>query len=1447
MQVKRIWWMALFFISVLAKAERGYIFEHLSTESGLSHSSVSVMLKDYRGFMWFATWDGVNRFDGENFVAFKPDNGDGSVIASNRIEKMKEDAFGNIWVVTADFRAFRLNKFTEQFEPIPSTKCETDPVQVDDFYFTSLGDVWVLTRSFGAYRVVTHPVTNQTTTTHFNSQHESGAVGSHIYFVHEDAANNVWVGSNQGIVSFQTRNLSGDIAVKQLSDEVKMLFLSHEIGATYSTLSHIYFGTQAGYLLAFDVVHETLNLIAIDGESAITHITGNEAGTLFVGTKNNGLFTVDEESQQRVHHYNHPSVQHILKTFYFNERLWVETTEAGISKIDLTSQKVRRYIQQLDVSLDVRAYAQCGLMVDEKQTLWLTLKGGGFGFYDETTDEVMYFFNQPNDPQQKVSNFVNCFYKDSTGVLWMSTYFKGIEKITFSERYFKWIEPAPQMDLSTSNEIRAMLEDRYGLLWVATKNQEVFLLDEEFRVVKSFTHFNGAPIGRVYALLEDAHGNIFLGTKGNGLYRLLRQGKEEFTVTHYLHQPTDLNSISDNNIYAILEDKVGAIWVGTFGGGINIFKNNQFYHADNGLKNYPKDAAKKVRHLIQDQSGLVWIASTEGLLLVDSISDQVSSIPFKLYNRESLTATGMRSNDIFWLLNDAQNNIWMASLGGGLAQLNRAAFNQDKRIEFLTFTKKEGLSSDIVFTMMSDDEGAIWMSTENGISSFLPSTRTFKNYQQLDGTLHPIFSEGASAVRRNGAFCFGANNGLYSFYPSSFKIEKKRTDIVFTGFQLFGKEITPADSSILERSISQTESVTLKHHQNIFSISWAGLDFNAQNRMHYACKLEGYDIDWRELEERTSEDYHQIPPGDYTFYVKFTNPELSELSPMAQLSIKILPPFWKTHWAYVLYFVLLIIMVELARRVITTVIKLRNKVEIEKGVTEAKLSFFTNISHELRTPLTLMLGPLTEIRQKERLTKKGEVYAQLIETNAERLLRLVNQLLDFRKVQSGNVTLNLHEVDLVTFLQSVCIDFNEEAAQRQINFAFETQLTYLGLPIDEEKLESVVINLLSNAFKFTSNSGTIKVVLLQPSADEVVIEVVDNGVGISKEQEVQLFEMFSSHYPENLATTKGSGIGLALAKELVQALEGELSYHPTVGGGATFSIHLFPNLLSSLVADAAEDKSKERALSTLHEEVLTQEPVLPSSFKILVVDDNIELRGFLQLQLSGGYEVFEAQDGVDGLQKALEIQPDVILSDVMMPKMDGIELLEAIKNNFETSHIPVVLLTAKSSVESRIEGLKHGADAYLTKPFNSQELKLQMRNILNNRRLIAERFMQQGVAQPDVEVEGVTKKDVLFLNQVRQIIEANLTNSDFKLEDIYKEVGMGRSKFSHKINGLTGLSPINFVNEYKLTKAQKLLRTGQHNVSEVSFLSGFSDAGYFSKCFKERFGVAPSHYISTQN
>lgn len=1427
------------FLFIVGKSEDEFVFEHLSTENGLSNGNVSVMMKDHLGFMWFATWDGINRYDGHTFKTFKQENSDGSSSASNRIGKMKEDAYGNVWVTTYDLRAFRLNRFSEQFESVPAYQEGTMAANITNIYPTASGDVWLYSNNQGIFQAVTDTLTNQIQLTHLNEKSDPALPDNDILFAYEDLQGDLWINTDNGALALNFDPALGRYVQKGFQERGQKLFDKHKLTCYRETSSRLYFGTTDGKLLIYNKHKDDFQELDFKNQSFVTNIVDGDNGALYIGTKANGLFEYNTWTEEIAHHFKQPQIHHVLKMYPDqNGMIWVESSVAGISKINTRNREFRHYEQALEVNPDIRSGAQCGFMEDENGTLWLTLKGGGFGYYDPASDDLKYFFNKPGDPNSRFSNFVNCFYNDPSGVLWLSTYFKGIEKVSFIQKKFKFIQPATQSNFSVANEVRAMLEDSKGYLWVATKNQELFLLDKNDHVVKMFDKLGGQPIGRCYTLLENSDGDIYVGTKGNGLFRLERNGSFNFKVTHFAHHSDEPSSLSDDNIYSLLEDKQGRIWIGTYGGGVNLLVNNHFLNKENVLKNYPQGKADRVRHIAEDERGNLWIGTTDGILFLDPNGKLPANYSFQFYNEENGNTKGLLSNDVFWIYCDQEHNIWMAALGGGLAKLKNYPGN-NQSLEFSALTKEDGLPSDVIFTITSDQDGNLWMTTGNGISYYDPHKHLFRNYNEFDGIVNSGFSEGACVTRYDGSICFGANNGLYRFQPELFNTGGRKVNLELTGFQLFGKEVIPGKDSPLKQSILDTHSIYLKYNQNVFGINWAGLDFRTGNQIQYDYMLEGFDNDWRFAGDQNLANYTKLPPGDYVFKVRFSNPELQELNQPAVLKIEISPPFWKTNWAYLIYFVLIVSAVEIARRIITTMIKLRNKVVIEKKLTEMKLNFFTNISHELRTPLTLILGPAKELKSKERLSRDGQAHVGLIEQNAERLLRLVNQLLDFRKVQSNKMKLSQKEVNVVDFVRKVCHNFDELAAEKNIQFKIQSSAETIIALIDEEKMDSVVFNLLSNAFKFTPDNGFVSVFIRELSETNTVqIEVKDTGVGISKEQEESLFTVFSSYHRADQSNYTGTGIGLALSRELVELHGGKLTYEPTKGGGATFCVELksIPQKIKKQVVSIEQKKYGVNG----KELVGVSQKTVQKKSRILIVEDNQELRMFLRLQLADDFWVEGAENGEEGLQKAIELQPDIILSDVMMPVMDGIQLLEQVKNNFDTSHIPVVLLTAKSSVESKIEGLRYGADAYMTKPFNNEQLKAQLENLLHQRVLLRERYAREVNEDDQLQNIPITDPDAEFLERVREIIEENLMNPNFKLSVIYKQVGMGRSKFFDKLKGLTGLSPIDFVKEYRLNKAKSLLQSGKYNVGEASYQSGFTDASYFSKRFKERFGVSPS-------
>lgn len=1422
--------------TVVLMADNGqrHLFEHLGTENGLSHSHVSGMLKDRQGFMWFATWDGLNRYDGNAFVTFKP--GDNHPGASNRIDGLSEDGHGNIWVTTVDRKAYRLNRLTERFEALPPLPGKPTPPTIGPLTHTPRGDTWIILPGHGACRIVTNPTNNQTTVESFNEQSSIPLPDNHVTHIIEDTGGSVWLAGAKSVTCLSQDSVNHGMTPVPLRTMPSYLHEQGAITAVIAGEQAVWMGTDKGLLLRFDTQTRQLKTIPMSSSAAITTLACDNQGKLLAGTQQGGIAVVNEASGSLVHHYHHPAIGHVLKLYVDSRGLiWVETRQPGIVKIDPTTGLTRHYQQPLDVAPDLRPTAQCGMMEDETHRIWLTLKGGGFGYYDPEHDHIAYFHNRPGDPQSKVSNFVNCFYKEASGTLWLSTYFKGIEKVTFARERFRFVQPTPQANLSIANEVRALLYDHDGLLWVATKKQELFVLDSLNRIVKKITLTNTQQPGMVYALLHDHQGNIYAGTKGNGLFKLTRRGKLDYAVSHYRHHPDDAYSLSNDNIYALRQDNQGRIWIATYGGGLNLMDGERFINPGNEFGNYPDQQGLKVRHLAQDRQGNLWLGTTDGLMLAQPHAADHHETRFTLFTPSLGNTSGLLSNDVFQVLCNSGGTLYVTTLGGGLSILKETD-PQTRHLTFETLTQASGLPSNMIFTLAEDDRGQLWMSTENGICAYEPTTKTINHFGRHDGIANTAFSEGAVARRYDGTISFGTNKGLYTFHPLSIDMTSPPGKLTFTSLHLMGKAVKPSPEGPLHQSMTQTDHLELTHQQNLFTIGWTTLNSPTTDRPTYEYYLEGYDREWRPAGTGHQADYSHVPPGKYNFHVRFSNPALQAVNATRSLRITIRPPAWKSTPAMILYLVVAIVLGAIIRRFFGTILKLRHKVAVEKELTDIKLNFFTNLSHELRTPLTLILGPAEELRHDTRLPSRAHDMARLIEDNANRLLRIVTQLLDFRKMESGKMPLTLIPVDMNVLTERMCAGFKALTTQKGIVLTHEPSPTPCILNLDAEKTESVLTNLLANAIAHTPNEGHIRLVVQDADASkQPSVAIIDNGTGIAPELAPNLFEVFASHRRPTRNDQPGTGIGLAYSRAIMRQHGGDLVYRPTPGGGATF-IMLFEK--AQRTSDAVFTPLTEATPTIEPMQATEATPPLPDHKKVLIVEDNADLRRFIRQRLEPRYRVEEAEDGRQALEKARTWQPDLILTDVMMPVMDGIELLRALKEDFDTSHLPVVLLTSRASVESRIQGLRYGADAYLTKPFNMQQLEAQLDNLIRQRDQLRQCYTQQPA--PAMPQPGLTERDQQFLDQVRAIVAQHLSDPDFKIADLYSELAMGRSKFFDKLKGLTGLSPIDFVKESRLEKARQLLETTNHNVTETAYLTGFSDSGYFSKCYKERFGVNPS-------
>jgi len=1429
---------------------------HYSTEDGLSHDGVLCITQDRDGFMWFGTFDGLNRFDGTNFVVYKSRPGDNSNLRTNKIREIVEDSSGYLWVKTYDFKIYRFDKRTEQFLPVsdgPFKSFFKDQVIIHHMVPDPKNGVWLLTENQGLLYVANRP-TEQPNILQFAKIQKNGQQikGNTVKFRYLDEKKQIWLGTEGGLNCLKQNN-KGEYQVFKFAPDVEKILSSGGVNCVAKSKESLYFGTGDGKLLIYDLRTQSFHMEQISAGTPFNAICYSKKGMLYISTKGKGMLTVDPISFK----VKEPGSKENYLSLYEDRSglIWIEPQDNGIVKYDPKTQQYKYFNQQRDFSASSRDYS---VTPDANGILWVSMKGGGFGYYNPQLDKIDYFYDQPGSSEQKFSNIITSLYVDRMGTLWISARDGGINKVVSLTDKFNYRRLVNNPNNRSENEVRAMMHDQKGRLWICSKDGRVRVYENE----KEITVFGSGnkQIGTVYSIIEDSKGNIWLGTKGDGLFKATPtdQKRNLYTLKNFRNNPADVSSLSSDLVYSVIEDAKGRIWVGTLGGGINLLSNidgkEAFKNFYNAFHHYPFGWAKVIRYLLEDNSGKIWIGTSNGLLLFDPNRPAADGYHFLSYRKIRGDQNSLGNNSIQYIYKDHLGGIWIATFGGGLNKVNIDAKNQDV-LRFEVFTTQNGLANDVLLGMSGDREGNIWIATERGLSRFNPKQQTFKNYDSYDGLPKVGFSEATCFTANNGQLYFGLADGYIKFNPAKIADQRTSAKMALTKIQLYYKDIDAgAKDSPLKYTINETESLQLNYDQNVISIDYTVLDYRVSNKITYAYKLEGFDKTWHQVNDLRRATYTNIPPGTYTFKVRATNNDLFLTTPEKTLEIIVHPPFYLSWLAYLIYFLLAIGSAILARRIIVTMIRLRNKVLVEQKLTEVKLSFFTNISHELRTPLTLIVSPLEEISRNEKLSDKGREFINVIHRNANRMIRFTNQLLDFRKLQHGKMQLNVAETDLVSLAKEVASHFSAMAEEKHIDFNVFADQQAVFAWVDGEKIEIILYNLLSNAFKFTPVYRKIWIEIRTEETGDISIRVMDEGKGISADKLEEIFEIYHEESITADTNLKGTGIGLALARGLALSHHGKLWAEQHSNGGTIFTLLLKSGNVH-FNASEVSFTGKQLAEEPLSLSVPSENQVLamhsaPNVLhpQLLIVEDNPDLRNFLELRFKDDYRVSIAGDGAEGFEMALSILPDLIISDVMMPKMDGIQLLDRLKNEAATSHIPVILLTAKSSIESRIEGLKYGADIYLTKPFNTDFLSAAIDNLIRSRKKLFEQLSNKQdqrilTLQPDEIV--ITSKDETFLKETIYIVEQGMVQADFNIDDVAAAIGMGRTTFYKKLKSLTSMSPIEFVRDMRLKRSKQLLDSGECTVSEAGYSAGFNSLPYFSTCFKEKYGTSPSAYLKT--
>lgn len=1080
-----------------------------------------------------------------------------------------------------------------------------------------------------------------------------------------------------------------------------------------------------------------------------------------------------------------------------------------------------------------------GIVQADNGVIWIATDHGGVNLYDKAKGEIQFLVNKDYDAASISQNSINSIYKDTNGFIWLGTFKKGISYYHPGVNKFKTYTHQPSNPLSLPySDVNTFAEDKRGNIWIGTNGGGLMYWERNANTFKTYKHTansNSLSNNVVVSLCIDHADNLWIGTYYGGL--------DFYDGEKFKHFGTGKGGLTDDRIFAVKEDSEHHILVGTLSGGLNIYypKTGKFESFVDKTGTINSDY---VSSILEKPNKTFWIGTSGGVNVLQQTPNglkQIKSLTLK-------NGSGLSNNNINTIIADTKENIWIGTREG----LNVFSIASQK---IKVYRREDGLPDNNIQAIKLDDKNNVWVSTSRGISKLsLPAgdlnKAFFTNYDELDGLQGLEFNLNSAFFTSKNELIFGGANGFNIFKPSQIIANSNKIEVAFTGLQVLNQNVNPStnDDAILNKSINLADRIKLHYDQNVFSISFTGFNYFNPEKVQYAYQLEGFDKHWINTGNNSRKaTYTNLDAGEYTFKVRASTSTLNENSEIKTINILILPPFYETPLAYFLYaLAVLSLLFYLRQRGIN---KLRKEFELQQERQEAqrihdvdlmKIKFFTNVSHEFRTPLSLILAPVDKFLKNSPDGEEKQQY-ELIRRNARRLLNLVNQLMDFRKMEVKELRINPKKGNIVQFIKELSFSFTDIAEKKHINFQFESEIDNLITLYDEEKLERIMFNLLSNAFKFTYESGCVSVhlgVSKEGDKDYLQIRIIDTGIGIPKSNQAAIFENFFQNETPSDMMNQGSGIGLSITKEFVKLHGGRISVESEEEVGSCFLVELPIKVLNVEQRNISESRTVGRS-----KEIVSNEDLLPGLHKkplILLVEDNEDFRFYLKENLGAYFRISEASDGQEGWQKVLSLQPQLVVSDISMPRVSGIELCRKIKEDERTKQIPVVLLTAQTTEELHLIGLDTGASDYLTKPFNFEILLSKLKNILLQQQSYISTYKKQiDVVTTPEQVESAEEK--LVRNALR-LVEENILNNNFSVEELSRELNMSRVALYKKLLAITGQSPVSFIRSIRLKKAVNLIEDTDLSLSEIAYRVGFNNPKYFTKSFKQEFGITPSEW-----
>ncbi len=1423
---KRIF-LALIFCCGLAKLF-GQGIASLQTyvgEIGTSHRSVSSIARDKDGFMWFGTWNGINRYDGKVFKTFDANEGSGRLFPeTRRVVQVQNTTQDRLWILTYDKQVYWFDKRREEFHRISDKmKAQLGKLYgISKIVLVEGQHVWLETEGHGLLRCSQREQDLSFVHVHSQAAPAQRIASNKINFVHKGRNAKIYIGTAEGLS-----------VVERSGEEIQI----RQMPLTEAS-SPALVVAEGKWGMAF-VLGSNRVLLSSNGQSHALHLPTNRINALLFSSHGAGLYATGEDGCLFRIDLQHLTVDRILDqdealaTMFEDSKgnLWIDQGY-GVLFLERNSNKATSFYPRYK-ERDVIVPFFCWEDVNER--VWISMRAGGFGYYDDNKKSMQFTRPSLGGEALDLPQYNSHFFYDNTGVAWFTSEEKGLVKMVFPKTNFAYHELSYLSNPFLKDEVRSLLTDAKGRLWVGTKTGAIHVLEGDKTFMPMFdSHFLAESKG-IYSMLEDQSGHIWIGTKGAGLYRAIPNQKGMHRFESFFRARKGEKA---EQVYALALDKQQNVWVGTFESGLYMleqgFGEARMKHVPWSAKAVGNRSFKKIRHLLFDAKGNLWVATTEGLVVHSPTGET------RFFYDSPSGANILGDNDIQHIFADATGKIYLCTSGGGLTEVQGDPFGN---IHFVNYGKQEGLHNGFIISGMADAQGDLWLSTEGGLIKFDTKAKKFFSVDSGLGFQGVSFSEKAVSRSSSNRIFWGTRNGILAYDTEGLKSKRSDATMVLTRLMINNAEHSMNQSGE-QFDVQYLERLKLPYNQNNLSIDFAVTDFQS-NQYHFAYRLLGLDSAWHRNGNINRATFTNLKPGEYVFQVRCEN-DFYKTTPFRSIVISIFPPWWATWWAYTLYVGLGLLFVVFGNRFIKSLWLLKQKVVIEQKLAEVKLQFFTNVSHELRTPLTLILSPAAQLSKRWNASAEEKQYLALIIKNAERMQRFVDQLLDLRQIQDGKYKLNKSSVDLIALGRQVIEGFSVLARERDINLKAEFSQSTLILFIDKDGIETVLYNLLSNALKYTyPNTDVVLRIDNCVLTKAVEVAVLDEGPGVDDKLLPHLFELFyvGERHSE---ISKSSGIGLHFTAELIDLHQGRIEATNRKEGGLQVAFTLPADEKVTLAMEAGiaviSNKLKDR-LSALALDSSPQLSVTAEKEELLLVEDNAELRAYLLNELAPSYRVIEASRGDDGLAMALEKLPDLIVSDVMMPGLDGIELVRQLRAEERSSHIPIILLSAKHAVETQIEGLDYGADYYITKPFHLDVLLVSIRNLLRKRRQLFERMVNQKELLISQDQINITDQDSKFLRQVIHVVEQKMVDPNLNIDTLADAMNLGRNTFYKKFKSLTDMTPVEFVRDMRLEKAKIMLDQGKDNISEVAYAVGFNNPKYFSTCFRDKFGTSPKSYV----